>query len=132
MAQAKLVSVLRGRVLDVAVDLRRGSPTYGKHVAVELSAAAGVQLYIPIGFAHGFLTLESNVTVMYKVSAYYSPDHDRGIRWNDPDIAIPWPRNDADLVISAKDRQLPLLSEFSSPFGYDGNPLKPLKVADDI
>ena len=76
-AQAKLVSVLRGRVLDVAVDVRRGSPTFGKHVATELSAESGGQLYIPIGFAHGFLTLEDDVLVTYKVSDYYAPAHDR-------------------------------------------------------
>src|SRR5262245_22348644 len=73
-AQAKLIMVLRGRILDVAVDLRRNSPTYGRYVSSELSAATGVQMYIPVGFAHGFLTLEDDVTVLYKVSAYYAPD----------------------------------------------------------
>ena len=125
-AQAKLVSVLRGRVLDVAVDIRRGSPTFGKHVATELSAESGRQLYIPVGFAHGFLTLEDDVVVMYKVSDYYAPAHDSGIRWNDPEIAIPWPCKDADIIISDKDRRLPLLKEFASPFAYDGHPLAPL------
>ena len=90
-AQAKLVSVLRGRILDVAVDVRRGSPTFGKHVSTELSAESGRQVYIPAGFAHGFLTLEDDVVVMYKVSDYYAPAHDSGIRWNDPDLAFPWP-----------------------------------------
>jgi len=127
-AQAKLISVLRGRVLDVAVDVRRGSPTYGKHIATELSANDGRQLYIPVGFAHGFLTLEDDVVVMYKVSDYYAPAQDGGIRWNDLDIAISWPCNDADIIMSDKDRRLPLLREFRSPFEYDGHPLVPLTV----
>ena len=129
-AQAKLVSVLRGRVLDVAVDVRRGSPTFGKHVSTELSAESGHQLYIPVGFAHGFLTLEDDVVVMYKVSDFYSPAHDGGIRWNDPDIAFPWPIKAADVITSDKDRRLPLLKEFASPFAYDGHPLAPLTVTD--
>ena len=129
-AQAKLVSVVRGRILDVAVDIRRGSPTFGKHVSIELSAESGRQLYIPVGFAHGFLTLEDDVVVMYKVSDYYAPAHDSGICWNDPDIAIPWPFKDADIIISDKDRRLPLLKEFASPFAYDGHPLAPLTVPD--
>ena len=129
-AQAKLVTVLRGRILDVAVDVRRGSPTFGKHVSTELSAESGRQLYIPVGFAHGFLTLEDDVVVMYKVSDYYAPAHDSGIRWNDPDIAIPWPFKDADIIMSDKDRRLPLLKEFASPFAYDGHPLGPLTVTE--
>ena len=88
-AQAKLVSVLRGSILDVAVDVRAGSPTFGKHVSVEVSATNGYQVYIPVGFAHGFLTLVDDVLVMYKVSDYYAPASDDGIRWNDPDIAVP-------------------------------------------
>ena len=126
--QAKLIVVVRGKVLDVAVDIRRGSPTYGKHVSAELSAESGYQLYIPGGFAHGFLTLEDDVLVMYKVSHYYSPAHDTGIRWNDPDIAFPWPIKDADITISEKDRRLPFLKDFSSPFPYDGHPLAPLSI----
>ena len=124
--QAKLITVLRGRILDVAIDVRRDSPTYGKYVSIELSAESGRQMYIPVGFAHGFLTLEDDVTVQYKVSDYYAPTHDSGIRWNDPDIAIPWPMADADIIISDKDRRLPLLKEFASPFAYDGHPLGPL------
>lgn len=123
VAQAKLVSVLRGRILDVAVDIRRGSPTYGKHVVAELSAENGHQFFVPIGFAHGFLTLEEDVLVMYKASDYYAPAQDSGIRWNDPDIAIAWPRAESDFVISDKDQRLPLLREFASPFPYDGHPL---------
>jgi dTDP-4-dehydrorhamnose 3,5-epimerase len=120
-AQAKLVTVLRGSILDVAVDVRAGSPTFGKHVSIELSAERGCQVYIPVGFAHGFLTLEDDVLVMYKVSDYHAPAHDGGIRWNDPDIAFPWPAR--DLIISEKDRQLPYLRDFVSPFAYDGHPL---------
>jgi dTDP-4-dehydrorhamnose 3,5-epimerase len=127
-AQDKLVSVVRGRILDVAVDVRDGSPTFGKHVSIELSAASGCQLYIPVGFAHGYLTLEDDVVVMYKVSNYYAPDHDRGIRWSDPDIAIPWPFPASEIITSDKDQRLPLLKECASPFGYDGHPLVPLAL----
>jgi dTDP-4-dehydrorhamnose 3,5-epimerase len=126
-AQAKLVTVLRGRILDVAVDVRSGSPTF---VSTELSSDTGHQVYIPIGFAHGFLTLEDDVVVMYKTSDYYSPAHDSGICWNDPDVAFPWPLKDTNIITSEKDRQLPMLKEFVSPFGYDGHPLAPLKVQD--
>ena len=125
-AQAKLVSALRGRVLDVAVDLRSSSPTYGRHVAIELSPENRRQLFIPVGFAHGFFTLEDDVVIMYKVSNYYAPAHDGGIRWNDPDVAIEWPSGERDVILSDKDRQLPLLRDFISPFTYDGHPLTPL------
>ena len=127
-AQAKLVMVVKGRILDVAVDIRRGSPTFGKYVSTELSSETGHQLYIPVGFAHGFLTLENDVVVMYKASDYYAPTHESGVRWNDPDIAFPWPLKEADIIISDKDRRLPLLKEFASPFAYDGQPLAPLTV----
>jgi dTDP-4-dehydrorhamnose 3,5-epimerase len=127
-AQAKLVSVLRGRILDVAVDVRAGSPTLGNHVSIELSSASGHQLYIPVGFAHGFLTLEDDVLVTYKVSEYYAPSHDGGIRWNDPDIALPWPMR--DVITSDKDSRLPLLRDFASPFAYDGHPLGPLSITE--
>jgi dTDP-4-dehydrorhamnose 3,5-epimerase len=128
-AQAKLVAVLKGRILDVAVDVRHGSPTFGMYVSTELSAESGRQVYIPIGFAHGFLTLEDEVVVMYKVSDYYAPAHDSGIRWNDPDIAFPWPLKDTDIITSDKDRRLPMVKEFASPFAYDGHPLTPLTVS---
>ena len=124
--QIKLVSVLRGRVLDVVVDVRRGSPTFGKHISIELSAESGRQLYVPAGFAHGFLTLEDDVTVMYKVSDFYAPAYDGGIRWDDPDVGIRWPIKDSDITLSDKDKRLPLLKEFDSPFVYDGIPLSPL------
>ena len=129
-AQAKLISVLCGRIFDVAVDIRSGSPTFGKHVATELSAQSGHQLYIPIGFAHGFVTLEDDALVLYKVSNYYAPAHDSGLRWDDPDIAIPWPFEGVDIIISEKDRRLPLLRELVSPFAYSGHPLAPLAVVE--
>jgi dTDP-4-dehydrorhamnose 3,5-epimerase len=129
-AQAKLVTVVRGRILDVAVDIRRGSPTFGEHVLTELSAESGRQLYIPVGFAHGYLTLEDDVVLVYKVSDYYAPAYDGGICWSDPDIAIPWPLKEADIITSDKDRRLPFLKEFASPFQYDGHPLVPLAVPD--
>jgi len=122
-AQAKLVSVLQGRILDVAIDIRNGSPTFGKHISVELSADSGELFYRPVGFAHGFLTLESDVRVMYKTSSYYAPASERGIRWNDPVVSIPWPAKEADIILSDKDKQLPLLESFRSPFTYEGNPL---------
>src|SRR5580692_10616029 len=110
-AQAKLVSVLRGRVLDVAVDIRRGSPSYGNYVSIELSAEGGEQLYIPTGFAHGFITLEDDVVVMYKASDYYAPAQEAGICWNDPDIGFSWPFKDADIIKSDKDGRLPRLKD---------------------
>ena len=122
-AQSKLVRCLRGAMIDYVVDLRRGSPTYGRWLSVELSAENGSQLYIPIGFAHAFLTLGPDCEVAYKVSDYYAPDCDRGIRYDDPDIAIAWPRLDAGFVLSPKDLDLPPLAEFDSPFTYDGNPM---------
>ncbi len=119
-AQDKLVRCSAGRIFDVAVDIRRGSPSYGRHVAVELSAANGWQLWIPAGFAHGLLTLEPGTEVQYKVSADYSPAHDAGIFWNDPALAIPWPVDPASAALSDKDRKLPSLSGFTSPFEYHG------------
>ena len=130
--QAKLVRCVRGRIFDVAVDIRHGSPTYGKWVGAELSADTGEQLYIPIGFAHGFLTLEADSEVCYKVSAVYSPANDGGILWNDPDIAIAWPLvPDRAPILSGKDAEQQLLGEFDSPFEYDGNPLTLVGGEDD-
>ena len=109
-AQAKLVRVLAGSILDVAVDLRRGSPSFGRHVAVRLDAAEGEQLFVPAGFAHGFCTLEADTMIAYKVDAYYSREHDRAIAWNDPDIAIAWPVTPAEAQLSDKDRAAPRLA----------------------
>lgn len=126
-AQAKLVRCVRGRIMDYAIDLRAGSPTFGKHVAAELSAENGDQLYIPVGFGHAFITLEADCEVAYKVSDYYAPECDGGIRWDCPDVGIDWPLHGNQPSLSAKDGELPLLSEFSSPFAYDGNPLNGLQ-----
>jgi dTDP-4-dehydrorhamnose 3,5-epimerase len=110
-AQDKLVRVTRGRILDVAVDIRRSSPTFGKYVTAEISADQWNQILIPVGFAHGFCTLEPDTEVIYKVSNYYSAKHDRGIRWNDPQIDIRWPVDEAKVHLSDKDKQLPFLSQ---------------------
>jgi dTDP-4-dehydrorhamnose 3,5-epimerase len=114
-AQAKLVRVLAGAILDVAVDLRRGSPTFGKHIAVELSAADGAQILIPEGFAHGFVTRSPDTVVFYKVSAPYAPRHDAGVRWDDPQLDIAWGITAARAVLSVKDRNLPLLKDLPDP-----------------
>lgn len=117
-AQAKLVRVLKGRIFDVAVDIRHGSPTFGQWAALEVSAAAFNQIYVPAGFAHGFLTLEPDTEVFYKASAPYSPAHDRAIRWDDPAIGIEWPLGGREPVLSAKDRAAPLLAEARPAFDY--------------
>jgi dTDP-4-dehydrorhamnose 3,5-epimerase len=109
MAQSKLVRVVAGAIFDVAVDIRPGSPQFGRWYGVELSAANCRQLFVPQGFAHGFMTLEPNSEVVYKVDQYYSPQHDHGVRWDDPDIAVRWPLQSP--LLSDKDAVLPLLRE---------------------
>ncbi len=115
-AQDKLVRVVRGRIFDVAVDLRAASPTFGKFVSAELSAENWQQFFVPIGFAHGFCTLEPNTEVVYKVTNYYSRPHDLGVAWNDPDIGIRWPVTDAEAILSDKDRKQPGLAELGPVF----------------
>jgi len=117
-AQAKLVRVLRGSVYDVVVDVRTGSPTYGRWTAIELDAERGEELFVPHGFAHGFCTLEPDTEVAYKVDSLYAPNHDSGIVWNDPTLAVPWPVADADVVLSDKDRKLGRFKDLVSPFRY--------------
>ncbi len=117
-AQAKLVRVLRGRVLDVVVDTRKGSPTFARWSSVELSAETGNQLYVPVGFAHGFLTLEADAELHYKTTAEYSKDHERGIIWSDPTISLPWPLAGGRPILSEKDAQLPSLESLDTPFIY--------------
>lgn len=119
-AQAKLVRCTRGAIFDVAVDIRKDSPTYGKWIGIELSAENKKQLFIPKGFAHGFITLTDDVEVQYKVDELYSLENDRGILWNDPDISIEWPL-DIKPILSAKDENAPLLKNAENNFIYGEN-----------
>lgn len=114
--QDKLIHVIRGSIYDVAVDLRHGSPTYGKHVALVLSAKEWNQIFIPKGFAHGLCTLEPGTEVLYKVSDYYKPDAERGLLWNDPALAIRWPLPEADVLLLERDRGFPPLSKLEAFF----------------
>tara|TARA_R110001606_G_scaffold99318_5_gene219166 strand:- start:3530 stop:4087 length:558 start_codon:yes stop_codon:yes gene_type:complete len=115
-AQAKLVRVLRGAILDVAVDVRRSSPTYGKWVSAELSALNGVQIFVPAGFLHGFVTREPDTEIAYKVDNYYSKECDGAVMWNDPDLAIAWGVEQGEALVSDKDALAQAFADFSSPF----------------
>jgi dTDP-4-dehydrorhamnose 3,5-epimerase len=115
-AQGKLVQCMRGRIFDVAVDIRKGSPTFGKWVSIELSEENHFILYVPTGFAHGFVTLGEVTDVMYKCTIEYSPANDRGIIWNDPEINIQWPVKDP--ILSVKDAEHPLLKDADNDFEY--------------
>ena len=115
-AQAKLVRVVRGSVFDVAVDLRRSSPTYGQWCGATLTAERGEQYFVPRGFAHAFCTLEPDTEFVYKVDGYYAPSSDAGLRFDDPDLAITWPVDSAHVTVSDKDAKLPAFRDFVSPF----------------
>ena len=117
-AQTKLVRVTAGAVYDVVLDIRKGSPTYGRWQAFILSAENKLQLLVPKGCAHGFCTLEPNTEVQYKVDAFYSPEHDRGIAWNDPALGIDWPTTEP--ILSDKDKKHPTLAEAENNFVYEG------------
>ena len=115
-AQHKLIRVVRGAIMDVAVDLRRGSPTFGKHVAVRISAEEWNQVFVPVGFAHGYCTLEPDTEIIYKVSCRYAPEYERGLLWNDPTLGIDWPVSADDAAMTDRDRRLPPLAELTDVF----------------
>ena len=119
---AKLVRCARGRILDVAVDLRAGSPTYGEWEAVELDDEAMRALYVPVGFAHGFCVLSEIADVLYKQTAYYDPQVERGIAWNDPDVAIAWPLPREELIVSPRDAAAPRLAEIADELPFRWHP----------
>jgi dTDP-4-dehydrorhamnose 3,5-epimerase len=116
MAQGKLVRCLRGAIVDVIVDLRAGSSSWGKHLMVELTPEAGTWLWVPEGFAHGFCTLKPDTEVLYKVTSYYSPEHDRGLAFDDPDLGIAWPVPPSEAILSDRDRRHPRLAGLTAAF----------------
>jgi dTDP-4-dehydrorhamnose 3,5-epimerase len=118
----KLVRCARGRIVDVGVDLRRGSPTYGQWEAVELDDESSRALYLPVGFAHGFCALSEVADVIYKQTAYYDPELERAIAWNDPDIAVRWPLPEADLSVSERDAAAPRLREIADELPFEWHP----------
>ena len=118
-AQGKLVRCIAGKLFDVAVDLRRESPTYGRWIAQTLSPEEDNQLWIPVGFGHGFCTLEPNTVISYRVTEYYSPENDKGVAWDDPDIGVEWPSIADPDTLSGKDRQQPRLAELPAYFSMD-------------
>lgn len=117
-AQGKLVRCTRGAILDIAVDIRKGSPTFGHYVSAKVSAENWTQILVPVGFAHGFVTLVPDTEVVYKVTALYSREHDANITWNDPDIAIDWGLDEQQPILSDKDRAAPLLSQIETGFEF--------------
>jgi dTDP-4-dehydrorhamnose 3,5-epimerase len=119
-AQGKLVRVIQGTIYDVAVDIRVGSPTFGQHVGAILSAENWAQMWIPAGFAHGFCTLEPQTAVIYKVTDYYAPEYDRGLKWNDAALGIKWPVDHGKAILSDKDRNQPALKEMAPAFFFEG------------
>jgi dTDP-4-dehydrorhamnose 3,5-epimerase len=121
-AQAKLIRCTRGSILDVAVDIRRGSPSFGYHVAIVLSERNWKQIFIPRGFAHGFCTLEPKTEVVYKVSAYYDPASERGLAWDDPALTIAWPVEKEAAMLAEKDRTYPRLAELPDFFRFTDFP----------
>ncbi|MAP94045.1 MAG: dTDP-4-dehydrorhamnose 3,5-epimerase [Ponticaulis sp.] len=118
-AQDKLVRCTKGSILDVAVDIRKGSPTYGKYVSAVISEENYTQILVPKGFAHGFITLEPNTEVQYKVTAFYSPECDAGMLWNDPAIGIEWGISEDEVILSAKDKVAPLMADTDAGFVYE-------------
>jgi dTDP-4-dehydrorhamnose 3,5-epimerase len=117
-SQSKLVRCVEGSVIDVAVDIRKGSPTYGNHVAVELSGENKKQLFVPKGFAHGFAVLSDSAIIAYKVDNMYAPEYDSGLLWNDPKLNIDWKLLESEVKLSEKDRQLNILENLENPFNY--------------
>ncbi|MFI3270109.1 MAG: dTDP-4-dehydrorhamnose 3,5-epimerase [Rikenellaceae bacterium] len=120
-AQSKLVRVIKGKVIDVAVDIRKGSPTYGKYVAVELTEDNHRQLFVPRGFAHGFVVLSEEAVFQYKCDNFYNKESEGALRWNDTDLGVEWGITEAEALLSDKDKVSPLFKDFDSPFSYDVN-----------